>query len=65
MVRRIPLAFVGLKRTGEEWVHRWLLIEEVGEPLSTFRSKKELVGAFIDVIEGINLLLHEDMWLTR
>ena len=51
--------------TGEERVHRRLLIEEVGEPLSTFRSKKELVGAFIDVIEGINLLSHEDMWLTR
>ena len=50
--------------TGEERVHRRLMIEEVGKPLSTFRSKKELVGAFIDVIEGINLLSQEDMWLT-
>ena len=50
--------------TGKEWVHQWLLIEEVGEPLSTFHSKKELIGAFIYMVEGINLILHEDMWLT-
>ena len=33
--------------TGGERVHEWLLIEEVGKPLSTFHSKKELIGAFI------------------
>ena len=50
--------------TGEEWAYQWLLIEEVGEPLSTFHLKKELIGAFIYMVEGINLILHEDMWLT-
>ena len=52
------------KHTGEEWVHQQLLIEEVAKPLSTFHSKKELVGALINVIEGISLLSRKDMWLT-
>lgn len=39
-------------QSGEERIHRRLLIMEVGEPLGTFRSKKELIGAFIDVVKG-------------
>ena len=36
----------------DERVHQQLLMKEVCMPLSTFRSKKELVGAFIHVIKG-------------
>ena len=49
------------RHSGEERVHRRLLIKEVAEPLSTFRSKKELVGALIDAIEGISPLSRKDM----
>ena len=49
------------RHTGEEWVHQQLLIKEVAEPLSTFCSKKELVGALINMIEGISRLLCKDM----
>lgn len=44
-----------LPRTGqnvEARVHRRLVLSPVAEHLSTFRSKKELVGAFIDVLQG-------------
>src|ERR1700722_8402975 len=33
-------------------IHRRLVMQPVGEPISSFISKKELVGAFIDIING-------------
>jgi hypothetical protein len=36
----------------EERVHRRIVMSPVAEPIYTFKSKKELIGAFIDVIKG-------------
>jgi hypothetical protein len=36
----------------EERLHQHILMEPHGESLFTFKSKKELVGAMIDVIQG-------------
>jgi hypothetical protein len=44
-----------MRRNGvgqEERLHRRLVMEPVAEPLHTFKSKKELIGAIIDVIKG-------------
>jgi serine/threonine protein kinase len=44
------------KRSGivikEERLHRRIVMTPVAEPIYTFKSKKELIGAFIDVISG-------------
>jgi hypothetical protein len=37
----------------EEKVHRWLLMGPVGIRITNFRSLRELIGAFIDFVEGI------------
>src|ERR1700677_2329015 len=37
----------------DERVHRWLLMGPVGKHISTFTSLKELVGTFIDLVEGL------------
>ena len=37
----------------EERVHRRLVMQPVGQPLYTFVSKKELVGAIIDIVKGM------------
>ena len=56
----------GLRRlkgyTGENRVHRRLVIAEVGMPLSSFCSKKELVGTFLDVIKGEIYLGMQMVW---
>jgi Fungal protein kinase len=36
----------------DERVHRWLLMGPVGKHISTFTSLKELIGAFVDLVEG-------------
>lgn len=36
----------------EERIHRRLLMQPVAEPIQNFKSKKELIGAFIDIIKG-------------
>jgi hypothetical protein len=45
-----------LRRTGithdEERLHRRLVMGPVAEPLSSFKCKKELIGAIIHIIEG-------------
>lgn len=47
--RRVTLA----NDQAEERVHRRLLMGPVGIRITNFRSLKELVGAFIDVVQGI------------
>jgi hypothetical protein len=47
--RRVTLA----KGEDEERVHRRLLMGPVGTRITNFRSLKELVGAFIDVVQGM------------
>jgi hypothetical protein len=37
----------------EERLHRRLVMEPVAEPLSSFKSKKELIGAIKDIVQGI------------
>jgi hypothetical protein len=39
--------------TREERIHRRLVIGPVAQPLSTFSSKKELIQAFLDVIQSM------------
>ena len=40
-------------------VHRWLLMQPVGLPLSEFKSLRELLSIFIDVLDSTSeLLLH-------
>jgi len=59
-----------LERAGtsyhEERVHRRLVMQPVGQPLHTFVSKKELVGAIIDIVKGMQhfFTLHCGIRLT-
>jgi hypothetical protein len=39
----------------EERIHRRILMTPVGESIFSFTSKKELIGGFIDIIEGTHL----------
>ena len=52
----------GIIRAGatmtEERVHRRILMQPVGESIFSFTSKKELIGAFIDIIKGMCFCLH-------
>jgi len=38
--------------TVENRVHRWLVMGPVGKHIASFKSLKELIGAFIDVVSS-------------
>ena len=49
----------GVYPTLEIRVHRRLLFEEIGEPITKFRSRRELIQALIDAIIGDTFALFD------